>query len=116
MTTHNLRKRFTAAEALEFFADIYGTLTEDQLNALVPPMHDPSIRHEINPWAGVPEHFAKTWAPYRSPDISLATLALRWICQTEKGYAAVRWIRKTAAFFRGLLGKVNVQQTVPELL
>jgi hypothetical protein len=112
MTTHVLRKRFTAAEALEFFAGIYGTLSQDQLNAPAPPMYDPSTRHAINPWAGVPESFAKAWAPYRSPDVSLATLVLRRICRTEKGYLAVQWIRKAVAFFWRI---GNVRQTAAEI-
>jgi hypothetical protein len=84
MTFRDVANRFTAAEALQFFEEMYSGLTEDQLefkeftNPLGYTFYDNYDR-----WRDLPEDFRRKWAAYRQPPLSLTTRALRAICNTE---------------------------------
>ncbi|KAF8177832.1 other/AgaK1 protein kinase [Pholiota molesta] len=81
MTTQDVKSRFTAAEALQFFEDMYLELTEDQLTLEeYPNPKGIMIRHdEYDRWEDLPEDFQRKWAAYRNPRTPFITRALRTI-------------------------------------
>ena len=81
MLTHDLKRRFTADEALEFFQNEYSELIEQQLNRLTYP-------HPCEEGTGfwllgshTPPHLAEKWACHRTPPMPLSYLVLRWLCK-----------------------------------
>ncbi|KAF4621021.1 hypothetical protein D9613_000107 [Agrocybe pediades] len=94
LTTHKLRQRFTAAEALAFLEDHRGSLSEEELNKPTPEHDDESDElayHKHDRWASVPPHLAKQWADYREPPVSWKTKLLRRLFEYE-------WIYVSKAF------------------
>ncbi|KAF9560145.1 hypothetical protein CPC08DRAFT_494024 [Agrocybe pediades] len=80
LTTHKLRQRFTASEALEFFENFYSDLSEEELKKYLPTIdstYHPRPYYDCDRWASVPPHLAKKWAIYREPPLSLRTRLLR---------------------------------------
>jgi hypothetical protein len=90
MTTHDLTRRFTADEALEFFQNEYSELTEEQLNHLVAPNRGGS---RFNCWDRIPPHLAVKWACHRTAPVPLSYPVLRWLCRRRPMEHVVPWIR-----------------------
>ncbi|KAF9563628.1 hypothetical protein CPC08DRAFT_632647, partial [Agrocybe pediades] len=99
LTTHKLQRRFTAFEALAFFEDFYGNLSEEQLNRRSPPRKYSGLwYYEHDRWASVPPHLAKKWAIYREPPLSWKTKLLRRLFEYEwMYYPRVILVRKFLA-------------------
>ncbi|KAF4610841.1 hypothetical protein D9613_007183 [Agrocybe pediades] len=99
LTTHKLQRRFTASEALAFFEDFYGNLSEEQLNRRSPPREYSGLwYYEHDRWASVPPHLAKKWAIYREPSLSWKTKLLRRLFEYEwMYYPRVILVRKFLA-------------------
>ena len=83
MTTHDLTRRFTADEALEFFQNEYSQLTEEQLNCFATPDRGGS---KFNRWDHIPPHLAEKWACHRTLPLPPSYPVLRWICRRSTLY------------------------------
>ena len=90
MLTHDLKRRFTADEALEFFQKEYSELTEEQLNDFTPPNEGGS---GSDCWDYIPPHLAEKWACHRTPPVPLSYPVLRWLCRRRPMEHVVPWIR-----------------------
>ncbi|KAF8968979.1 kinase-like domain-containing protein [Flammula alnicola] len=101
MTTRDLRRRFTAAEALQFFEDMRSQLTDVQLETFEYPPHYEDFKYydEYDRWQHVPPDFAAKWAAYREPPLPFTIKVIRTITLSEwfPPYV-VPWIRWT--FFK----------------
>ncbi|KAF9563614.1 hypothetical protein CPC08DRAFT_721564 [Agrocybe pediades] len=89
LTTHKLRQRFTAAEALAFFEDFYGDLSEEELQKKVPEWDgivQPRPYYDSDRWASVPPDLAKKWAMYKEPPLPWKTRLLRKLFEYEWVY------------------------------
>lgn len=95
MTTRDIQQRPTAAEALEFFDELYKELTEEQFQSMNYQVEKKycQVYNEFDRWKLVPDDFALRWAPYREPPISHTTKLLRWICSKKYLWHVVPWIR-----------------------
>ncbi|KAF8977776.1 hypothetical protein BDQ17DRAFT_1208576, partial [Cyathus striatus] len=67
MITRNIGDRFTAPEALQFFAKMRSQLTEAQLSAPFSDVEDSLIYETRDHWKGLPDDFVKQWAHYKAP-------------------------------------------------
>ena len=92
MLTHDLKRRFTADEALEFFQNEYSELTEQQLNRLTYP-HPYEEGSGFDCWDRIPPHLAEKWACHRTPPVPPSYPVLRWICKKRPMEHVVPWIR-----------------------
>ena len=92
MLTHDLKRRFTADEALEFFQNEYSKLTEQQLNCLTysHPFQDGSY---IDCWNRIPPHLAEKWACHRLPPVPWSYPFLRWLWKKRRMEHVLPWIR-----------------------
>jgi hypothetical protein len=83
MIFRDVANRFTAAEALQFFEEMYSGLTEDQLEfkEFTHPLGY-TFYDNYERWRDLPEDFRQKWTAYRQPPLSLTTRALRAICIT----------------------------------
>ena len=92
MLTHDLKRRFTADEALEFFQNEYSELTEQQLNRLTYP--HPSVRGSgFDCWDHIPPHLAEKWACHRTPPVPRSYPFLRRLCKKRPMEHVVPWTR-----------------------
>ena len=89
MTTHDLTRRFTADEALDFFQNEYSTLREEQLNRPVTPDRGGS---SFDYWDHMPPYLAEKWAHHRTPPVPLSYPVLRWLCKRRPMEHVVPWI------------------------
>ena len=90
MTTHDLTRRFTADEALEFFQNEYSQLTKEQLGCHT---YYDSNRSSSECWDLIPRHLAEKWACHRTPPVPLSYPVLRWLCKRRPMEHVVPWIR-----------------------
>ncbi|KAF9018094.1 kinase-like protein [Hymenopellis radicata] len=97
METWDVRARFTAEEALQFFEKHVPHFDENLLHA-VPRKYD---YEEYDRWSELPPEFVHKWAHLRIPLEPITRKILRWICQYRICDIAVQRIRRTV---RGLLG------------
>ncbi|PBK96500.1 hypothetical protein ARMGADRAFT_899371, partial [Armillaria gallica] len=81
MVTRDYKRRFTAAEALKFFEDMYPLLTEEQLRAYPPIYLDSIDFRTFNRWKDLPPELAKQWASYREPPLPWSTKVLHYTCK-----------------------------------
>ncbi|KAF7763570.1 hypothetical protein Agabi119p4_8107 [Agaricus bisporus var. burnettii] len=86
MTTRNIPKRFTAAEALEFFEVFLPKIPTTDLHARY--ARDPEARESYydvyDRWKDLPPDFIEEWKDYKEPRIPLRTILLRWLCSFER--------------------------------
>ncbi|XP_006463402.1 hypothetical protein AGABI2DRAFT_208157 [Agaricus bisporus var. bisporus H97] len=86
MTTRNIPKRFSAAEALEFFEGFLPKIPTTDLH--VRYARDPEARESYydvyDRWKDLPQDFIKEWKGYKEPRIPLKTIFLRWLCSFER--------------------------------
>ncbi|KAF8911930.1 hypothetical protein CPB85DRAFT_1303102 [Mucidula mucida] len=92
----NVESRLTAAQALQFFDDLYPQLDQEQLQSY-PPKYDlrtsrPYEEHDR--WARLPEDFVKQWSHMRMPKVPITIKLLRLICRPRFGAALVRTLRR----------------------
>ena len=90
MTTHDLKRRFTAEEALEFFQNEYSELTEEQLGCRTYYDID---RSSFDCWDRIPPHLAVKWACHRTPPVPPSYPVLRWLCKRRPMEHVLPWIR-----------------------
>ncbi|KIM35890.1 hypothetical protein M413DRAFT_449518 [Hebeloma cylindrosporum] len=96
MTTRDIERRPSAAQALEFFEQLRSELTDDQLD-----MEDVyagaefELYDEFDRWKDIPDDFATKWASYREPPVPRLTKFLRWICEPRWMWTIVPWVRWT---------------------
>ncbi len=92
----NVESRLTAAQALQFFDDLYPQLDQEQLQSY-PPKYDllTSLPYEEHDrWAGLPKDFVKQWSHMRMPKVPTTIKLLRLICRPRFGAALVRTLRR----------------------
>ncbi|KAF4610646.1 hypothetical protein D9613_007166 [Agrocybe pediades] len=111
LTTHKLRQPFTAAEALAFFEDFYGDLSEEELEKELPWLDGAFVpyRHyyESDRWASVSPDLAEKWVKYREPPASWKTKLLRRLFQYDwLHYPKVMLVRQFLARILKLLRAV----------
>jgi len=85
MVTRNIARRFTAAQALQFFEELCLQITHEQLN-FNPGWHaagQPFVFDDIRAdrWRNLPDDFVRAWSHLREPKVPLRTRLLRRICQ-----------------------------------
>ena len=90
MTTHDLKRRFTAEEALEFFQNEYSELTEEQLGCRTYYDID---RSSFDCWDCIPLHLAVKWACHRTPPVPPSYPVLCWLCKRRPMEHVLPWIR-----------------------
>jgi hypothetical protein len=102
MITFDIRKRFTAVQALQFLEGIYASLTPTELAARYPPLLRVPVEL-YDRWQHLSPEFVQQWSVYRaSRQVSNTTKLLRWICEFRTGYSAVQWVRRTLRLFSSI--------------
>ncbi|KAF9018075.1 hypothetical protein BDZ89DRAFT_1074198 [Hymenopellis radicata] len=97
MVTWDVRARFTAEEALQFFEQHVSHLDENLLHT-VPREYD---FNEYDRWSELPPEFVRTWVHLRIPPEPITRKILRYMCQYRICDMVVQWIRRIV---RGLFG------------
>ncbi|KAH9847133.1 hypothetical protein C2E23DRAFT_742365, partial [Lenzites betulinus] len=96
MTTHVVRDRFTAEEALAFLTEIRASLPPEIIDVLIE--HDADFDCIMDPnryWSQLPLEFQSRWKTHRRPlPVHWLPRLLRWICGTVTGYAMVARVRR----------------------
>lgn len=97
LITDNLDRRFTSAQALDFFEKMYEELTPSQLATSVTPRQYIKVweSREYNRWKGLPDEFVRKWGYLRAPIPSMYVRTLRWLCTTYWGIRFVTYVRQT---------------------
>lgn len=103
MVTRNIARRFTAAQALQFFEDLYLKTTYEQLhvNPGWPEGQDvvfDDIRADR--WRNLPGDFVRAWSHLREPKVPLRTRVLRRICKNVWCHYAVLSARRVLRSIR----------------
>ncbi len=94
MTTHVVDRRFTAAEALAFFQDHFGDLSDDVLATHLVLM--PSIEPLKDPeeyWSLLGAEDSERWKGFRVPKRSWTQRLLQWVEETAVGWKLLRAVR-----------------------
>ena len=90
MTTHDLTRRFTVDEALEFFQNEYSELTEEQLGYhTIYDLEGTGFDY----WDRIPRGLAEKWACHRTPPVPPLYPVLRWLCKRRHMDHVVPWMR-----------------------
>jgi hypothetical protein len=89
MTAHDVRRRFTAEEALVFFEKHAPSIPQTTKLVLDPWGNGSDEVRDY--WADVPSPLVEEWARFREPPVSRTTIFLRHIC--ERSFRAERVIR-----------------------
>ena len=97
MVTRNIARRFTAAQALEFFDKLRLQISHEQMS-FNPGWHaagQPFVFDDIRAdrWWNLPDNFVRAWSHLREPKVPLRTRLLRRICQNV-------WCRRTVMLVR----------------
>ena len=95
MTTRDIQRRPTAAQALQLFEELYKELTWKQLETTNYGVEKKFCHRydTFDRWKLVPDDFALKWASYREPPVSRMTKLLRWISSKEYLRHVVPWLR-----------------------
>jgi hypothetical protein len=102
MITRDIRKRFTASEALRFLEErVLPSLSPQELDAHPTESVKYVDPEEYDRWAGLDPEFVEAWSTYRLPRLPWQTKVLRWICIHEAGMNCIRSIRKVARAVKG---------------
>ena len=109
MITRNISRRFTAAQALHFFEDLYSQTTQEQLNfnpgSPCPDMAFDDIR--VDRWRNLQDDFVQTWSHLRDPPVPMSTIILHCICKNVWCYDTVLWARHLFKSIRTLIRYVS---------
>ncbi|KAG2006966.1 other/AgaK1 protein kinase [Coprinopsis cinerea AmutBmut pab1-1] len=105
MTTRDVSRRFTAAQALEFFEAEVSLLDKDALSKRI-RMPDYRKHHEVyDRWKDIPEPLAIKWRGNRCAEITRWTHFLRWMCAGNgRGQKFVMTIRRAVRLVSWLFG------------
>ena len=110
MITRDLKRRFTASEALRFFEENISQMSALELEA--PLEEDHSGGHldydQYDRWKELPLDLQKQWAMYREPPIPRTTLFLRWLCRPLWVYRIVAYVRWLTFTWMSLPKKASV--------
>ena len=107
MTTRDLKRRFTASQALEFLEDFASELTQEQLSSPPPPWLGTAAPYEpFDRWNGLPDKFIKDWSHFHEPKPSFWIKLLRQLCDHAWGYMFVQWVRRIIRFGRDVAFKI----------
>ena len=99
MTTRDVSRRLTAAQALQLFEDLHPQASDEQLDTDPYQCEWYDRRYDdvqVDKWAGLPPEFVRAWGHFREPKLPLWTRVLRSICKPLWGYYTVQWIRRIA--------------------
>jgi hypothetical protein len=105
LITRNLSERFTASEALQFFENMYLSVTDEQLAAEAPPQLNIDWRSGVyDRWADLPVDFVNKWSSYRAPLPSLGARLTRkiFLFYWPWGCRFLRTVRRMARFFSSI--------------
>ncbi|XP_006463400.1 hypothetical protein AGABI2DRAFT_120221 [Agaricus bisporus var. bisporus H97] len=84
MTTRNIPKRFTAAEALEFFEEFLPKIPTTDLYTCYWTDPEGSQLYDVyDRWKDLSPDFIKEWEDYKEPRIPTRTAFLRWLCSYD---------------------------------
>ncbi|KAF9000487.1 hypothetical protein BDQ17DRAFT_1427171 [Cyathus striatus] len=101
MITRNIRDRFTAPEALQFFEQMQSQLTEAQLSTPFSDNEDSLTYETRDHWKGLPDDFVKQWAHYKAPPLPLFAKILRYLINPHPRLdATIVFIRKWLFFLK----------------
>ena len=97
MVTRNVARRFTAAQALEFFEELCLQISQEQLS-FNPGWHaagQPFVYDDIRAdrWRNLPDEFVRAWSHLREPKVPMKTRLLCRICRNV-------WCRRTVMLIR----------------
>ena len=89
MITRDIKKRFTAAQALEFLNEIIASVTASQLS--IPEDEDPYARDTgdcegYDRWKGLPADFQAKWNAYREP------IGIPFSWKVLRALRGIRWL------------------------
>ncbi|KAG2006965.1 other/AgaK1 protein kinase [Coprinopsis cinerea AmutBmut pab1-1] len=106
MITIDVSRRFTAAQALEFFESEVASLHKGRLTKPIWMPDDRTRPCDYDRWKYVPKSLAVKWKSYRSAEITPWVRFLRRVCAMGdgKGYIIVMTIRRCIRFILGLIG------------
>lgn len=96
MVTSNIRRRFTAAEALAFIEHIQSQITPLQHSQPLPEKGHPQIWCEVDKWTGLSDSFKSEWSSFREDFYSPSKRLLNWMCRSETGYQFISWCRSVS--------------------
>ncbi len=97
MTTHVIRDRFTASEALAHFDQAVSRLPYNTLEekAVLDTDWEWDWEDTDRYWSLIPSELAATWADYRTPPSSLKRRFLWYIFGYRVGRKLLRYVRRT---------------------
>ena len=101
MLTPDIKKRFTAAEALSFLETLLSQLDSKTL-AQQPIAQSLVAWKHWDRWEGLPDEFVRQWDAYRIPQPSFQTRLLRKVCEYELGWLLVAFLRKMVRRLRAV--------------
>ncbi|EPQ53938.1 hypothetical protein GLOTRDRAFT_44528, partial [Gloeophyllum trabeum ATCC 11539] len=104
MTTDDISRRFTAAEAYHFIDETISNMSEVELSAEVPEEVLGKMPSLEDLWKSLPQEFILQWRAYRSPPLSWSTRILRFI-STRFTYNINPLGFRFLAFVRRILGR-----------
>ena len=117
MTTRDISRRFTAAEALHFFEVLRSDMTETQLSVTEYPAETSYSYDQHDRWVGLPVGFQQKWAAYREPAIPFVTKFLRSICYDTKYNFPAMFVRSIRLFCSTLiLGQRSLRDRLARFL
>ena len=107
MTARDLRRRFSAPQALEFFEEMVSQMSRQELETDIrgvePQGHVPY--DEYNRWKDIPISLVRQWTIYREPPLPWTTIILRRICQRPICYRMVACLRQCGTVAMNLVCK-----------
>ncbi|PPQ77873.1 hypothetical protein CVT26_005198 [Gymnopilus dilepis] len=107
MTARDLRRRFSAPRALEFFEEMVSQMSRQELETDIrgvePQGHVPY--DEYNRWKDIPISLVRQWTIYREPPLPWTTIILRRICQRPICYRMVACLRQCGTVAMNLVCK-----------
>lgn len=101
MLTPDIKKRFTAAEALSFLETFRSQLDSETL-AQQPIAQSLVLWKYWDRWKGLPNEFVRQWDAYRIPQSSFRTRFLRKVCEYELGWLLIGFLRKMVRRLRAV--------------
>ncbi|KAI8972191.1 hypothetical protein BD414DRAFT_525342 [Trametes punicea] len=95
MTDHSISRRMTAEEALMFFRDITGPLSQEKLanEVVLVPSFD-AMNGTDAYWSKLSTDDRRIWGRYRMPEQPLWTRILDWVTSYRVGWTVVCFIRR----------------------
>jgi hypothetical protein len=102
MVAHDVRRQFTAQEALAFFEEHAAAVPQDTLAARATRgQHRGPSYEDYDRWEALPPALVRAWSHLRERPVSEWTAFLRRVCKTcPRAERCIRVARRVLALFR----------------